>query len=135
MQFVQAQFCAKDADDMKTAPKHSKSAAFCVLTSFFITSSCWNVLITISQFGLSDCRIEHAPMQLVRDREKKLRELLKVARLDRELRQVDVAESLGRPQSYVAKVESGERTLNFIEVLDYCKVVRLDAISLVRELS
>jgi len=74
-------------------------------------------------------------MQLVRDREKKLRELLKEARLDRKLRQVDVAESLGRPQSYVAKVESGERTLNFIEVLDYCKVVRLDATSLVKELS
>ena len=73
-------------------------------------------------------------MQLVRDREKKLRELLKEARLDRELRQVDVAESLGRPQSYVAKVESGERTLDFIEVLDYCKVVRLDAIRLVKEL-
>lgn len=135
MQFVHAQFCAKDADDMKTVPKHSKSAAFFVLTSFFITSSCWDVLITISQFGLSDCRIEHAPMQLVRDREKKLRELLKEARLDRELRQVDVAESLGRPQSYVAKVESGERTLDFIEVLDYCKVVRLDATSLVKELS
>lgn len=74
-------------------------------------------------------------MKLVRDREKKLRELLKEARLDRELRQVDVAESLGRPQSYVAKVESGERTLNFIEVLDYCKVVKLDATSLVEKLS
>ncbi len=74
-------------------------------------------------------------MQLVRDREKRLRELLKEARLDRELRQVDVAESLGRPQSYVAKVENGERTLNFIEVLDYCKAVRLEATSLVKELS
>lgn len=74
-------------------------------------------------------------MQLVRDREKKLRELLKEARLDHELRQVDVAESLGRPQSYVAKVESGERTLNFIEVLDYCKAVQLDPTSLVKTLS
>jgi transcriptional regulator with XRE-family HTH domain len=74
-------------------------------------------------------------MQLVRDREKKLRELLKEAGLDRELRQVDVAESLGRPQSYVAKVESGERTLDFIEVLDYCKAVQLEATSLVKELS
>lgn len=74
-------------------------------------------------------------MQLVRDREKKLRELLKVARLNGELRQVDVAERLGRPQSYVAKVESGERTLDFIETIDYCKVVRLDATTLVKELS
>jgi transcriptional regulator with XRE-family HTH domain len=74
-------------------------------------------------------------MQLVRDRKRKLRELLKEARLENELRQVDVAESLGRPQSYVAKVESGERTLNFIELLDYCKVVQLDAASLVKTLS
>ena len=74
-------------------------------------------------------------MQLVRDRERKLRELLKEARLNRDLRQVDVAESLGRPQSYVAKVESGERALDFIEVLDYCRAVQLDAASLVKELS
>ncbi len=74
-------------------------------------------------------------MILVRDRERKLRELLKEARLNRDLRQVDVAESLGRPQSYVAKVESGERALDFIEVLDYCRAVRLDAANLVKELS
>ena len=74
-------------------------------------------------------------MQLVRDREKKLLEILRAARLDRKLRQVDVAESLGRPQSYVAKVESGERTLDFIEVLDYCKAVELDPTSLVKKLS
>ncbi len=74
-------------------------------------------------------------MILVRDRERKLRELLKEARLNRNLRQVDVAESLGRPQSYVAKVESGERALDFIEVLDYCRAVRLDAANLVKELS
>lgn len=74
-------------------------------------------------------------MNLVRDRERKLRELLKEARLNRDLRQVDVAESLGRPQSYVAKVESGERALDFIEVLDYCRAVRLDAANLVKELS
>jgi transcriptional regulator with XRE-family HTH domain len=74
-------------------------------------------------------------MELVRDREKKLRELLKEARLERELRQIDVAESLGRPQSYVAKVENGERTLDFIEVLDYCKALRLEATTLVKKLS
>lgn len=135
MQFVHAQFCAKDAAGIKTATKHTKSSAFFVLTSFSIASSCKNVLITISDFGMSDNRIQHALMQLVRDRERKLRELLKEARLDRELRQVDVAESLGRPQSYVAKVESGERTLDFIEVLDYCKAVQLDQTSLVKTLS
>jgi hypothetical protein len=73
-------------------------------------------------------------MELVKDRKKKLRELLKEGRLAVELRQVDVAESLGRPQSYVAKVESGERTLDFIEVLDYCKAIGLNVTSLVTRL-
>jgi transcriptional regulator with XRE-family HTH domain len=74
-------------------------------------------------------------MEFVRSREKKLRELLKQARLEGELRQVDVAEKLGKPQSYVAKVESGERTLDFIEALDYCKAINLDATLLITELT
>ena len=73
-------------------------------------------------------------MKLVKDRKQKLRELLKEGRLAGELRQVDVAESLGRPQSYVAKVESGERTLDFIEVLDYCKAIQLNVTILVTRL-
>lgn len=73
-------------------------------------------------------------MKLVKDRKQKLRELLKEGRLAGELRQVDVAESLGRPQSYVAKVESGERTLDFIEVLDYCKAIQLNVTTLVTRL-
>ena len=74
-------------------------------------------------------------MQLVRDREKKLRELLKEARLAGDLRQTDIATKLGRPQSYVAKVEGGERLLSFIEVLDYCKALGLDPSLLVKKLS
>jgi hypothetical protein len=46
-------------------------------------------------------------MRLVRDREKTLRERLKQARLAASLRQVDVAEQLAKPQSYIAKIESG----------------------------
>ena len=74
-------------------------------------------------------------MQLVRDREKKLRELLKEARLAGDLRQTDIATKLGRPQSYVAKVEGGERVLSFIEALDYCKALELDPAILVEQLS
>jgi transcriptional regulator with XRE-family HTH domain len=73
-------------------------------------------------------------MQLVRNREKKLRELLKEARLAGDLRQTDVANRLGRPQSYVAKVEGGERVLSFIEALDFCKAIGLDPAVLVEQL-
>jgi transcriptional regulator with XRE-family HTH domain len=73
-------------------------------------------------------------MQLARDREKKLRELLKEARLAGDLRQTDIASRLGRPQSYVAKVEGGERVLSFIETLDFCKAIGLDPAVLVEQL-
>ena len=74
-------------------------------------------------------------MQLVRYREKRLRELLKEARLAGDLRQTDIASRLGRPQSYVAKVEGGERVLSFIEALDYCKAIDLDPARLIQQLS
>lgn len=74
-------------------------------------------------------------MRLLRDREKRLRELLKEVRLANQLRQTDIATKLGRPQSYVAKVEGGERVLNFIEALDYCKALELDPAILVEQLS
>ena len=73
-------------------------------------------------------------MVLVRDRKKLLRQILRQAREDDGLRQIDVAKHLGLPQSYVAKVESGERKLSFIEVLDLCKAIDLDPIALVDRL-
>jgi transcriptional regulator with XRE-family HTH domain len=73
-------------------------------------------------------------MVLVRDKKKLLRQLLRQAREDAELRQIDVAESLGVPQSYVAKVESGERKITFIEVLDLCKAIGLDPQDLIDRL-
>lgn len=73
-------------------------------------------------------------MQLVKDRERRLRELLKAARLSAGLRQVDVASKLSRPQSHVAKIEGGERKMDFIEVLDICVAVELDPCELVKRL-
>lgn len=74
-------------------------------------------------------------MRLVRDREKTLRERLKQARLAAGLRQLDVAQQLAKPQSYVAKIESGERRLDFIEVLDLCVTIGLDPCELTKELA
>lgn len=68
-------------------------------------------------------------------RRETLRSLLKDARLAVGLRQLDVAQALNKPQSYVAKVESGERKMDFIEVLDFCSVVGLDPLGLVRKLA
>jgi transcriptional regulator with XRE-family HTH domain len=72
---------------------------------------------------------------LIRDRERILRERLKQARLTASLRQVDLAQQLGKPQSYIAKIESGERKLDFIEVLDLCVAIGLDPTELTKELA
>ncbi len=63
-----------------------------------------------------------------------MRQRLKEARVAAGLRQVDVADALGRPQSYVAKIESGERKVDFVEVLDLCAVIGLDPTVLAQEL-
>lgn len=41
------------------------------------------------------------------------------------LRQVDLAEKLGRPQSYVSKYESGERRLDLLEINEICKLLHV----------
>ena len=71
-------------------------------------------------------------MLLRKDRRMLLLKMLKDARLERGLRQLDVALALGRPQSYVAKVESGERKVDCIDVIDFCNVVKLDPVKLVK---
>jgi transcriptional regulator with XRE-family HTH domain len=51
------------------------------------------------------------------------RELLKEARAAKNLTQADLAKSLGLPQSYVSKYESGERRLDFIETALVCEAL------------
>lgn len=73
-------------------------------------------------------------MALVRDRKSLLRRLLKEARIEAGLTQVEVAAKLNVPQSYIAKVEHGERKISFIEVLDLCKALGIDVRVLVSRL-
>lgn len=48
------------------------------------------------------------------------------ARRSRGLTQMELAAALGRPQSFVAKVERGERRLEVIEFLHLAKVLGVD---------
>jgi transcriptional regulator with XRE-family HTH domain len=52
-----------------------------------------------------------------------LRSLLRQIRLEAGLRQVDLAEHLGQPQSFVSKYESGERRLDILELRAVCTAV------------
>jgi len=52
-----------------------------------------------------------------------LRSLLKEVRLEAHLRQVDLAERLDEPQSFVSKYEAGERRLDLIELRHVCEAI------------
>jgi len=50
---------------------------------------------------------------------------LKQARKARGITQMQLAEALGRPQSFIAKSESGERRLDVVEFVHLARLVRL----------
>lgn len=54
-----------------------------------------------------------------------LRALLRVLREESGLRQADLADKLGVPQSFVSKYESGERRLEFVAVQRICGALGL----------
>jgi transcriptional regulator with XRE-family HTH domain len=60
--------------------------------------------------------------KLAADR-KRLPLLLRKIRLEAGLRQIDVAQRLGQPQSFVSKYESGERRLDLLELNQVCEAV------------
>lgn len=49
--------------------------------------------------------------------------------------QTEVAEKLGRPQSYIAKVEGGERRIDIVELIDLAQVIGLDLGALLNDAS
>lgn len=53
----------------------------------------------------------------------KLRKILRQLRKELGLRQVDLAAKLGKPQSYVSKYESGEKSLDILEARELCKIL------------
>lgn len=50
------------------------------------------------------------------------------------LTQTQVARALGRHQPFVANIESGERRVDIIELIDLAEIVGLDVIALIRRL-
>jgi transcriptional regulator with XRE-family HTH domain len=67
-------------------------------------------------------------------RQFKLRKLLRGLREKGGLTQEDVAARLDKPQSFVAKYESGERRLSAIEFIDVARALDIEPIAVLRQL-
>ena len=56
-------------------------------------------------------------------RSKQVQELLRAAREAAGLRQADLAKKIGKTQSFVSKIENGERRLDLVELEEVCKAM------------
>lgn len=63
-----------------------------------------------------------------------LRGLIRQARLDAGLRQQDLADALNVPQSWISKVESGERSLDILELRRVCRAIGVPFLTFVASL-
>jgi transcriptional regulator with XRE-family HTH domain len=53
--------------------------------------------------------------------------ILRDARIEKGITQAKLAEALGRPQSFIAKVENGERKLDVVEFALIARLLEVDA--------
>jgi transcriptional regulator with XRE-family HTH domain len=65
-------------------------------------------------------------------RQQALTSLLRQVRRESGLTQVDLAERIGEPQSFVSKYESGERRLDLVELEQVCSAMGMSLSEFVR---
>ena len=70
--------------------------------------------------------------QAITSERERLANLLRQLRTDAGLRQVDLAEKLGQPQSYVSRFESAEQRLDLIELKAISEALGITLMDLVR---
>ncbi|MGY5956495.1 HTH cro/C1-type domain-containing protein [Kosakonia sp. BK9b] len=59
---------------------------------------------------------------------------LREARIASHITQDELARAVGRPQSFIAKVESGERRLDVVEFVKLCRLVRIHPDTILRKI-
>ena len=59
---------------------------------------------------------------------------LKKARKEKGITQAQLAEALGKPQSFIAKVESGERRLDVVEFVHLARLVDVNISLILNEI-
>jgi transcriptional regulator with XRE-family HTH domain len=68
-----------------------------------------------------------------RKQQKALLSLLRQLRTEAGLRQVDMANSLGKPQAFVSYYESGARRLDLLELRQICGILGIPLIEFVKK--
>ena len=61
-------------------------------------------------------------------------ESLITARKDLDLTQLEVAQRLGKPQSYIAKIEGKDRKLDVVEFVELCEAIHQNPSEFIRVL-
>ncbi|GEP06689.1 transcriptional regulator [Methylobacterium oxalidis] len=74
------------------------------------------------------------PRSLRSSRHQRLAELIVAFRMEAGLKQSEVAERLGRHQPFVSDIESGQRRVDLIELLDLAEAIGFDPRDLVTAL-
>ncbi|WP_373240603.1 helix-turn-helix domain-containing protein [Kluyvera ascorbata] len=59
---------------------------------------------------------------------------LREVRVAGHITQEELGKALGRPQSFIAKVENGERRLDIVEFVHLCRLVGIDPASIINKL-
>ncbi len=62
------------------------------------------------------------------------RELLISYRKNKSITQIELAEKLGKPQSYISKYESGERRIDVIEFIEICEALQIDPNTVINQI-
>lgn len=74
------------------------------------------------------------PKSLRTPRQQQLQDLLINLRKSKNFTQAEIAERLGRPQSFVAKYEGGERRLDVVEFIEVALALEVDPCALLADL-
>jgi transcriptional regulator with XRE-family HTH domain len=74
------------------------------------------------------------PKSLRSPLQRQLQDSLSALRKSKNLTQADVAQKLGRPQSYVAKYEGGERRLDVVEFIEVAYALEAEPSHLLAEI-
>jgi transcriptional regulator with XRE-family HTH domain len=85
-------------------------------------------------YSITGFRVSEVTKSVFTRKHDYFRQMLVQARKHSGLTQVQLAKRLSRPQSFVSKVERGERRLDVVEFLEVTKAIGADAFGLLKAL-